>query len=80
MKITLRLFASARELCGFSTRDIDLTAPTLNAVTEYLSSLNPSFRDISRACRFAVNREYAQGPVTLADGDEVTVIPPVSGG
>ncbi len=80
MRITLRLFASARELCGFSRRDIDLEPATLVAITEYLSAINPSFQELSRACRYAVNREYAPGAVTLAEGDEVSVIPPVSGG
>jgi molybdopterin synthase catalytic subunit len=80
MKVTVRLFASARELCGFSTREVDLTAPTLSAVTDYLMSVHPSFRDLARACRYAVNREYTNDTVKLAEGDEVSVIPPVSGG
>ncbi len=51
-----------------------------------------SVADVVRVCRerfvaapwesiaVAVNREYAQGSVLLKDGDEVALLPPVSGG
>ena len=41
---------------------------------------DPRLSSLSRICRFAVNEEYAPLETTLADGDTVAVLPPMSGG
>jgi molybdopterin synthase catalytic subunit/molybdopterin converting factor small subunit len=74
VKVTVRLFAGLRERAGWSRRElIDVTR--VGDVWEKLElGAEPP------GLLYAVNREYAAGDRELADGDEVALIPPVSGG
>jgi molybdopterin converting factor subunit 1 len=78
--VRVRLFASLRERLGASelTRDLrpDATAGDL------LAALRAEFPALagSGSVAIAVNAEYVDRHHALADGDEVALIPPVSGG
>jgi molybdopterin synthase catalytic subunit len=80
MTVTVRLFASLRERAGTSmlTRRLPegATAGDLLAV---LQEEIPPLRASGRIA-LAVNSEYTDIAHPLADGDEVALIPPVSGG
>jgi sulfur-carrier protein len=81
MKITLRLFSSARDLAGYGESTLQL--PPGARTGDVLTSLehgNPKFIEWRHAIRLAVNYEYVSDDHLLHDGDEVAVIPPVSGG
>lgn len=81
MKITLRLFSVARDLAGFREQTMDVPAGSRTGhILEILQSRNPRFAEWQHAIRFAVNQEYVSGDHLLRDGDEVAVLPPVSGG
>ncbi len=80
MTVRVRMFASAREVFGFELRDVPVTDPSLEGLKTWLRSEFPSAQGILSSCRFAVNMEYARGDAELKEGDEVAVIPPVSGG
>ena len=73
MPVTVRLFAGLRERAGFSQREIDAT--TVAGVWQALE-----LGDEPAGLLYAVNKEYATPDQALADGDEVALIPPVSGG
>ena len=73
MTVHVRLFAGLREQAGWSTRDVD--AKTVADVWPALG-----LGDEPEGLLYAVNREYAQRERKLEDGDEVALIPPVSGG
>lgn len=45
-----------------------------------LGAHSPSVHSLIRICRLAVNYEYASADTRLHNGDEVALIPPVSGG
>jgi molybdopterin synthase catalytic subunit len=71
--VRVRLFAGLREQAGWSERELELATvadvwPALDLGAEPDGLL------------YAVNREYAERDHELHDGDEVAVIPPVSGG
>ena len=74
MRVKVKLFAGLRERAGWSERDIeDVTRvedvwPVLSLGAEPAGLL------------YAVNKQYVQRDHELAEGDEVAVIPPVSGG
>jgi molybdopterin synthase sulfur carrier subunit len=81
MTITLKLFSSAKELAGFDERRIHLQdGDHAGSVLNHLVGLNPRFEQWKLSVRLAVNLEYVQNNHPLRDGDEVAVIPPVSGG
>jgi len=72
--VTVRLFAGLRELAGRSSIDLDDVA-TVAGVWPRLE-----LGDEPAGLLYAVNREYVERDAMLADGDEVALIPPVSGG
>jgi molybdopterin synthase catalytic subunit/molybdopterin converting factor small subunit len=73
MPVNVRLFAGLRERAGWSQREVD--AATVGEVWHALE-----LGDEPPGLLYAVNKEYATHDRALADGDEVAVIPPVSGG
>ncbi|MGH1363660.1 MAG: MoaD/ThiS family protein [Calditrichia bacterium] len=80
MTITIKLFALGRELTGKSELAIQLTPG--DTVKQALDRLKADYSEFARLGSYmiAVNMEYADETRTLADGDEVAIIPPVSGG
>ncbi len=80
MKITIKLFALGKELVGASELAREYpTAVTVQTVMEDLKREHPRFAQL-KSYLVAVNMEYADGNRELTDGDEVAIIPPVSGG
>jgi molybdopterin synthase catalytic subunit/molybdopterin converting factor small subunit len=71
--VTVRLFAGLRDRAGWSTREVDAAS-----VAEVWRALE--LGDEPDGLLYAVNKEYATRDRALADGDEVALIPPVSGG
>jgi molybdopterin synthase catalytic subunit len=74
MKVVVRLFAGLRERAGWSEREVD----GVERVADVWAALGLGAEP--RGMLYAVNREYADGDRELRDGDEVALIPPVSGG
>ncbi len=80
MQVTVRLFAGLRQRAGAPSLDVEV--PEDGSVADLLSALEatPVGGLPARSFIVAVNREYAGGDVTVRAGDEVALIPPVSGG
>ena len=76
VQITVRLFAGLRERAGGPGRTLEL--PEGATVGDVWAPLE--LGDEPAGLLYALNKEYAAASVALADGDEVAVIPPVSGG
>jgi MoaE-MoaD fusion protein len=76
MKITVRLFAALRERADAGSLQVDLSSGA--RVGDVWQALGLGEEPPGLA--YARNREYANRDQPLADGDEVAVIPPVSGG
>jgi molybdopterin synthase catalytic subunit len=74
VKVKVRLFAGLRERAGWGEREFD--GVTFVGDVWPVLGLGPE----PEGLLYAVNREYAQREHQLADGDEVAIIPPVSGG
>jgi len=81
MKVRLKLFSIAKDIAGFSEETIDLMSPAnADDVLEYLTRKDTRFTAWRDSIRLAVNQQYVPKSHSLNDGDEVAVIPPVSGG
>lgn len=76
MKVSVRLFASLRERAGRDELVLDL--PEGARVADALAAVQHLAPGTSLV--LAVNREYASEDVVLHAGDELAVVPPVSGG
>jgi MoaE-MoaD fusion protein len=74
--LRVRLFAALRERVGSGSVEIELPEGAV------LGDLWPKLElgDEPAGLLYAVNREYADRSARLSEGDEVAVIPPVSGG
>jgi molybdopterin synthase catalytic subunit len=80
VKVRVRLFAGLRERSGTGGVDVELPeASTVADVWHAVAQVVP-LGDRPAGIMFAVNRTYAEPSQQLADGDEVALIPPVSGG
>jgi MoaE-MoaD fusion protein len=81
MKIWVRLFASAREVVG--KQEVIVDAPEGITAADLLTQLvaqYPDLRRLASSLKLALNHEYVEGGRRVAAGDEVALIPPVSGG
>jgi len=76
MRVTVRLFAGLREHAGTARRDVELGDGA--RVADVWRALE--LGDEPAGIVFAVNRAYVERSQALAEGDEVALIPPVSGG
>lgn len=76
MTVRVRLFAMLRERAGSDTVELDL--PEGASVGDALAALAGVTAGIT--CVLAVNRDYAPEDRVLVAGDELALIPPVSGG
>jgi len=81
--VTVRLFAKAREIADRSQWKVSVPAGTTSQslIDNYqLLKEFPLLRDLIGSCAIAVKLTYVAEPVQLKDGDELAVIPPISGG
>jgi molybdopterin converting factor subunit 1 len=79
--VHVRLFAVQRELAGTRQVTLDLADDAdVEAAWTALADRFPVLAPGRASLRFARNGDYAEPTTRLADGDEVAMIPPVSGG
>jgi MoaE-MoaD fusion protein len=76
MRVSVRLFAGLRERAGTEALELDL--PVGSHVADVWAQLG--LGEEPEGLLYAVNKDYASAERSLADGDEVALIPPVSGG
>ena len=73
-------FGIARDIIGKSILEIDLAEPcTADVLRKKLIELYPDFNELVQFS-IAINNEYSRGDQVLFHGDEIAIIPPVSGG
>ncbi len=80
MNIKVRLFASLREAAGTSVINMEVEEGT--SVSELMKRLEDDFQglEMSEEVLTSINKTYAEKDTVLQDGDEVGLMPPVSGG
>jgi len=79
--VTVKLFAAYQEAYGVSELILEFPPNTpVAAVLERLISEHPELKQWQDLTRFGINLEFVEPDTLLQDGDEVVLIPPVSGG
>ncbi len=81
IRITLRLFSVYQEIYGQSERLYE--APpgiTVGDLCDRLIAEHPTLATWRSVTRFGVNLDFVPAETVLQEGDEVVLIPPVSGG
>jgi MoaE-MoaD fusion protein len=81
MRVRMKCFASVREILGLREIVLDLPEGTTAAgLLDRLILDHPRLLGLAPSLLLAVNREYVDKSRILVEGDEVALIPPVSGG
>src|ERR1041385_1545442 len=78
--VTILFFGAARDLVGHDEIQISLRAENAASAFQELLDKFPELRRFGRSLLLAVNQEYADADRAIADGDELALFPPVSGG
>ncbi|MFQ5631043.1 MAG: molybdopterin converting factor subunit 1 [bacterium] len=81
MVINVQFFAILKEATGVDSCDLEIedqhtVADAMKKICKHFPQLDKYESVVS----FAVNAEYAKPDVVLADGDELALLPPISGG
>ena len=81
MKITVKLFAVARQRAGCEAIEVELPEPpTVGNLRVALVEQHPSLANILPHARFAIDSEYTSDQAVVPQSAEIAIIPPVSGG
>ncbi len=81
MKIVLKLFSSYKEAVGAAVLELEVTdGTTVDALIKRLKMEHPNLSKFTDEIIVAVNLEYSPYDKVLSEGDEVALLPPVSGG
>ena len=81
MRVHVKLFAILRERAGASEVELHLRPGA--TIADALSSVAERFPDLQTflpRVAYALNESYAKADAALSEGDELALIPPVSGG
>jgi molybdopterin converting factor subunit 1 len=81
MTIKLKFFAILHDLAGVREAPLELPeGATLSVASDAIAKQFPSISRHLPRVAFAVNQEYQDRETVLQEGDELALIPPVSGG
>lgn len=79
--ITLKLFAVYQDVLGCPEITMELPAgTTIGQVCDRICNQHPELKKWQDLTRFGINLQFVEPDTILTDGDEVVLIPPVSGG
>jgi sulfur-carrier protein len=79
--VTVKLFAAYQEAYGVTELALDLPmGTTVRDVCDRLLTEHPELEVWRNLTRFGVNLQFVEPETVLESGDEVVLIPPVSGG
>ena len=81
VRVKVLFFASTRELVGQQSIEVGLEeGATVDDLLNRLQGFYPKLQQFAPSLMTAVNTEYVTRGAVLRHGDEVALIPPVSGG
>lgn len=81
MQVKLLFFATLKDIVGAKQLQVDVPAgTTVGELLTHLETRYPRMKDYRRVVLTAVNEEYTDHEAPIAEGDEVAIFPPVSGG
>ncbi|MCB0569446.1 MAG: MoaD/ThiS family protein [Phaeodactylibacter sp.] len=80
MQVNILAFGIARDILGAGSITLDVPEQaTVSELKELLCSRYPRFEKLA-SMAIALNAEYASDTQVICAGDEIVIIPPVSGG
>jgi len=81
MRVQVLYFGILKDVFGLERDQVELAdGGSVEMLTDLLRLRSGVGEGLWRSVAVAVNQEYVRGSVVLRDGDEVALLPPVSGG
>ena len=80
MRLRVLFFGILRDRFGPEEQLQQFPGQTVAEILRYYRVIAPELADLWGSVAVAVNQQYASGATPLKDGDEVALLPPVSGG
>ena len=81
MRVRVLFFGMLKDLVGRSADEAELAdGATLGSVFERYAQLTPRLRELASSIVIARNQQFADVSTAVEDGDEIALLPPVSGG
>ncbi len=81
MRVNVLFFGMLKDVVGRTAESLDLAGDgRLRDVFDHYAARFPRLREMAGSIVLARNHEFAPADAALADGDEVALLPPVSGG
>jgi sulfur-carrier protein len=81
MRVKVLLFGQLKDIVGRAEESLELAPGTrVESVMAHYSGQFPRFQGLAKSIACSINQEYAAGTAVLHEGDEVGLLPPVSGG
>jgi MoaE-MoaD fusion protein len=81
MQVTVLFFGMLKDLAGRGSESLNLADnATLGDVLDHYASEIPRLKEFAASIAMSINQEYADPDTKLKPGDEIALLPPVSGG
>jgi molybdopterin converting factor subunit 1 len=81
MRVRVLFFGQLKDIVGQPEETLELPSGSrLTSVLSHYSEKFPRFESLMNSIACSRNQEYASAPTVLSDGDEIGLLPPVSGG
>ena len=81
MKVTVKLFAAYQDAYGQPELELEVEAgTTVLQIGDRIRAEHPSLQPLASITRYGVNLDFVEPNHAVAEGDEIVLIPPVSGG
>ncbi|HZW85331.1 MAG TPA: MoaD/ThiS family protein [Nitrososphaerales archaeon] len=81
MRVRVVYFASARDASGKSREQVSIEgSPRIEDLAGRLQRLHPGLGKLHKSIRYSVNLEIVEANHQLREGDEIGVLPAVTGG
>ena len=81
MRVRVLLFGQLKDIVGQREESLELeSGARLSAVMAHYADRYPKFQGLAKSIACSINQEYAATTASLKEGDEVGLLPPVSGG
>jgi MoaD family protein len=81
MRVTVLFFGQLKDFVGRSTDELEMApGSSVGTLFDHYASEYPKLREMAASIAIARNQEFAARNVELAEGDEIALMPPVSGG
>jgi sulfur-carrier protein len=81
MVVTVKLFAAYQDAYGLPELQLEVAkGTTVSEVGDRIRSPHPTLHPLAPMTRYGINLAFVEAEAIVEEGDEVVLIPPVSGG